>query len=403
MTSTHVAELPLPSLPLAARTCHLFPQLKSGSLLSIGKLCDHGCEAIFTAKAVLVTRDGTTILQGTRSGPYGQWHVTLPTTSSPPQEMPPCPVAQAITPAPGHLLSDRIAFYHAALFSPVLSTWCDAIDAGHFTTWPALTSAQVRKHFHWSIPMHLSHMHQTRANIQSTKQPPSNSDSSSTPIHVRTHEIFVDIHPATGKVQSDQTGRFTTTSTSGNSYLMVIYGYDSNFIHVEPLKSRSGPCILTAYKTAHHLFTSRGFQPRLQRLDNEASTALLQFMASNNIDVQLSPPHIHRRNAAERAIRTFKNHFIAGLCSNDLDCPMNLWDRLLPQAIQTLNLLRTSRLHPQRSAYAHVHGRFDFNRTPLAPPGMKVLIHEKPSIRGTWAPHAVPPPTFLSPANSICN
>jgi hypothetical protein len=56
---------------------------------------------------------------------------------------------------------------------------------------------------------------------------------------------------------------------------------------------------------------------------------------------------------------------------------MNLWDRLLPQAIQTPNLLHTSHLHPQISAYAHVHG---LNRTPLAPHGMKVLIPEKPHL-----------------------
>jgi hypothetical protein len=245
-------------------------------------------------------------------------------------------------------------------------------------------------HFPGSIPMHLGHMDQTRANIQSTKQPPSNSDSSTSLIQARTHDIFVTVQPAAGQVHPDQTGRFTTTSTSGNSYLMVVYDYDSNFIHVEPLKLRSGPCIISANQSAHQLFTSRGFQPRLQRLDNEASNALLQFMASNDIDVQLPPPHIHCRNAAKWAIRTFKNHFIAGLCSTNPDFPMNLWDRLLPQAIQTLNLLRTSRLHPQLSAYAHVHGLVDLNRTQHDPPGMKVIIHEKPSVSGTWAPHAVP-------------
>jgi len=30
-------------------------------------------------------------------------------------------------------LAERIAFYHASMFSPALSTWCTAIDAGHFT------------------------------------------------------------------------------------------------------------------------------------------------------------------------------------------------------------------------------------------------------------------------------
>ena len=248
--------------------------------------------------------------------------------------------------------------------------------------------------------MHYGHMDQVRANIQSTQPPPepdSPPDSRPTPITDRTHTLFVDLHDVTGKLQSDQTGRFPTTSVSGNSYLMILYDYDSNYIHAEPLKSRSGPHIVAAYDTAHSLLVKRGFKPRLQRLDNEASAALLQYMEDHQVDVQLAPPHVHRRNAAERAIRTFKNHFIAGLSSLPADFPMNLWDRLLPQALLTLNLLRTSRLHPQLSSQAHVHGLFDFNRTPLAPPGIRVLIHVKPTIRGTWAPHAVPG-WYLGPA-----
>ena len=47
----------------------------------------------------------------------------------------------------------------------------------------------------------------------------------------------------------------------------------------------------------------------------------------------------------------------------------------LPQATQTLNLLRRSRINPQLSAEAKLNGAFDYNRTPMAPPGTKVLIH----------------------------
>ena len=36
---------------------------------------------------------------------------------------------------------------------------------------------------------------------------------------------------------------------------------------------------------------------------------------------QLVPPYIHQRNSAERAIRTFKEHFIAGLSSTHKDFP----------------------------------------------------------------------------------
>jgi hypothetical protein len=65
-------------------------------------------------------------------------------------------------------------------------------------------------------------------------------------------------------------------------------------------------------------------------------------MQDKGVKFQFVPPHVHRCNAAERAIRTFKNHFIARLCSTDKNFPHSLWDRIVEQAIITLNLLRTS-------------------------------------------------------------
>jgi hypothetical protein len=112
-------------------------------------------------------------------------------------------------------------------------------------------------------------------------------------------------------------------------------------------------------------------------------------MDEEDIDFQLAPPQVHRQNAAECAIRTFKNHVIAVLCSTNMDFPLNLRDKILPQCLITLDLLRRSRINPQLSSQAHMHGAFDFNFTPLAPPGTKVLIHEKPDIRQTWAPRAI--------------
>jgi hypothetical protein len=86
-------------------------------------------------------------------------------------------------------------------------------------------------------------------------------------------------------------------------------------------------------------------------------------------------------------IRTFKEHFVAGLSSVDPSFPLHLWDILLPQVEITLNLLRTSRLHPQLSTVAHFHGLVDYNKTYFAPPGYKIIAHEKPGKRRTWAPH----------------
>ena len=68
---------------------------------------------------------------------------------------------------------------------------------------------------------------------------------------------------------------------------------------------------------------------------------------------------------------------------------MKLWYKLLPQALLTLNLLCASCLNPTLLAYSQIHGAFDFNRATLAPPGTKVMVHEKLDARGIWSPHPV--------------
>jgi hypothetical protein len=52
-----------------------------------------------------------------------------------------------------------------------------------------------------------------------------------------------------------------------------------------------------------------------------------------------------------------------------------------------VNLLRTSIQQPQLSAAAHYDGMVDYNRSAFAPPGCKIIAHEKPAKRRTWAPH----------------
>ena len=64
------------------------------------------------------------------------------------------------------------------------------------------------------------------------------------------------------------------------------------------------------------------------------------------VKYQLVLAHIHRRNAAERAIRTFKAHFLAILAGVATDFPQYLWDLLLPQAELTLNLLHQANVNP---------------------------------------------------------
>jgi hypothetical protein len=168
---------------------------------------------------------------------------------------------------------------------------------------------------------------------------------------------------------------------------MVCFVYECNYVKFIPMKSRSASEWVKAYDTIHEELTVKGFKPKLQTLDNEASAILKNFFTPNDVEYQLVPPHWHLRNAAERAIRAFKENFVAGLSSLDPIFPLHLRDRLLPQAEITLNLLWTSRLHPHLSAAAHFHGLVDCNNTAFAPSGCKVIAHDKPGNRRTWAPH----------------
>ena len=95
-----------------------------------------------------------------------------------------------------------------------------------------------------------------------------------------------------------------------------------------------------------------------------------------------------RTNPAERAIQTFKNHFIVMLSGTDPEFPDNCWDLLISQANISLNLLRSSQVQPRLSACAMIHGNFNYNATPLAPPGCKIAIHDRAGERKSWTEHA---------------
>ena len=106
----------------------------------------------------------------------------------------------------------------------------------------------------------------------------------------------------------------------------------------------------------------------LQILDNEVSKEYKTIIKDKwNIKYQLVPSHIHRQNAAERAIQTFKAHLISILAGVADVLPRRHWDQLLPQAELTLNLLRQAKIKPELSAWTYMMGEFNYDATPLGP------------------------------------
>ena len=123
----------------------------------------------------------------------------------------------------------------------------------------------------------------------------------------------------------------------------------------------------------------------IQILDKKVSTDYKWAIKKKwNANYQLVPPNTHRSNAAERAIRTFKAHFLSILAGVAPDFPINLWDLLLPQTELTLNLLRQATLDPTRSAWSYFNGPFNYDATPIRPLGCDIIAHKKTGTRHSW-------------------
>ena len=96
------------------------------------------------------------------------------------------------------------------------------------------------------------------------------------------------------------------------------------------------------------------------------------------------PPNLHRRNVAERAIRTFKAHFLEILAGVDPNFLKFMWDNLLVETELKINLLRQATLNPSMSAWEYFNGAFDYTATPLGPIGCKLIIHTTSNKRKSW-------------------
>ena len=360
MTPTHSGLLSLsPLLSDAAQSAFVLDNLKTGTLVSLSQLCDDDCVAIFTRFEVQILKNDKIIITGKRM-PNGLW--SLPLMSRPVHRI------------NGILRLDRpkqdlAEYHHATLGSPVPSTLLRAIRRGHLTTFPGLTTDLISKHLPKSIATALGHQDQEAKNIRSTSSITFDISSTADPdlaptLEPRSHTISAMLfsNDSILKSYSDQTGRFPIPSSRGNHYIFILYHQDTNSIHAVALPNRTAASIRNAWESVHKTLVQQGHPPELHILDNECSQSLKDAFQKYNIQFQRVPPKEHRVNAAERAIRTFKNHFVSILCTVDPQFPLSEWDRLLPQSILTLNLLRSSRIHPSLSAHASLFGQFDFKK-----------------------------------------
>jgi hypothetical protein len=362
------ATLTLPDLPEAAREVFIFSDedLPSFNLLSVPQLTSAGLSVQFRSTHATVTnQDGATLLSATRH-PSSDLYLFKES-----------PHACVLFPKSASR-DQKVSFFSASMGSPTASTLARAVTNG-WVRFPGLTATMVRNQPH-SEATSQGHLDRTRSGLDSTHRMTHTNTTGAGP--------FTEMREPRHTVYVDLTGRFPHMSVRGVEYLLCCRCSDSNYIHVEPLRSRNSREITTAFERAMKFFGDRGVHHQTAKIDNEVSNHFKETVRAMGIQLQLVPPDNHRTNPVERDIRTFKNHLLATLATTDPNFPLNEWDHVLPQVELTLNLMRGSHTE-QISAFQHICGNYDFSRNPIAPVGTRVIILEDPSKRGSWAPHGV--------------
>ena len=79
---------------------------------------------------------------------------------------------------------------------------------------------------------------------------------------------------------------------------------------MQEIPNQQAQTIAQAWESLTESMTKNGHKYNNFILDNEISTDLRNAFKKYKIAYECVPPTIHKTNAAERAIQTFKNHFL---------------------------------------------------------------------------------------------
>ncbi len=135
-------------------------------------------------------------------------------------------------------------------------------------------------------------------------------------------------------------GFFQQVSSLGNKYIMVIHDVDSNSLWAEALKDNTGRELILGRARALKRMRKAGIIPKHQVLDNQASAACKKAIGDSDMSFELVPPDDHPQFMAEKAIQTFKDHFIGVLSGCAPTFPLHLWCLFLLQVERQLLLLQ---------------------------------------------------------------
>jgi hypothetical protein len=129
-----------------------------------------------------------------------------------------------------------VNYLHKVLFSPTKSALLQAVKNGHLITWPGLTEKAINKKIKLTPATTMGHTNKRLRNIRSTSKTPITTHidditTTNTNLGTKTHLVYA-VLVDQGQLYTDLTGKFPVRSSKGNSYFMVYYAYDCNYVKV---------------------------------------------------------------------------------------------------------------------------------------------------------------------------
>ena len=302
-------------LPRKLRLVHIFKDL-TGSLLSIGLLCDAGFEVTFKKHTVNVkTQNGKHIIAGKRinklwmidiNDDAGQFSIENDEHMQTSQEND--KTAQMIA---HQTHGEMVRYAHLTMGAPANPTFIAAISKGYIEP-PGITVEMVRKNMPSSVATAKGHLHLTRQGLRSTRpqQSTKQTDEDEQEFAFPKKTVFKDKHIIlTCKIIStedlqdlhvDLAGRFPYKSKRGKQYIAVIFSEETNYIHFELLCNRTAAEIARAYKAAIDFFEERNIGTKVMHLDGETSDELESYIKATNKNTICST--LESSNTKSRAI-----------------------------------------------------------------------------------------------------
>ena len=361
-------------------------------LIAVADYTSRGLTVSFTDTHHSIAKPDGTIISQTPKEPGKRLWPAAPIDACDGVDDTHTPTASASLAIRNQSAAEIVLWASATLGNPTPSTLETACRRGYLGNYPNLTSKMIRDNWPNTLATAQGHLQMQRQGVQSTN--PTQSKAKAPQNHERSKEttrtprtIEATIFDRNGNVIfADATGRFPLASADGKEYILVMTY--KNYIKPIAFANRGADTYVKAFREGIHFFKNLGHDVTGIVLDNETSASLTKLFKEEKLSYQFVPPGIKRSNKAERAIQTFRNHFLAVLGTVHKDFPLDRWDLLLQHVELTLNLLHPLQDDIMKSAYEGIFGqKYDFLKHPMGPAGTLVYVFELPSSRDKWATH----------------